>query len=62
MSYSHILPLSAKTSLMLGVHKAGFRREGHIILFNVQIKSNGYYYGSTLNTNNIITMSILENS
>ena len=22
--------LSAKTSLMLGVHKAGFRREGHI--------------------------------
>ena len=24
--------LSAKTSLMLGVHKAGFRREGHKFL------------------------------
>ena len=24
------MTLSAKTSLMLGVHKAGFRREGHI--------------------------------
>ena len=23
--------LSAKTSLMLGVHKAGFRREAHIL-------------------------------
>ena len=35
--------LSAKTSLMLGVHKAGFRREGHflklfIIYFNLIYK------------------------
>ena len=27
---SKYVTLSAKTSLMLGVHKAGFRREGHI--------------------------------
>ena len=30
--------LSAKTSLMLGVHKAGFRREGHIICTNLAIR------------------------
>ena len=28
--------LSAKTSLMLGVHKAGFRREAHIIMLIVK--------------------------
>ena len=28
------MTLSAKTSLMLGVHKAGFRREGHNLWFN----------------------------
>ena len=27
--FTNIVTLSAKTSLMLGVHKAGFRREGH---------------------------------
>ena len=34
--------LSAKTSLMLGVHKAGFRREAHIyvITFNVMIRNS----------------------
>ena len=32
--------LSAKTSLMLGVHKAGFRREGHIC----QMKGDIFLY------------------
>ena len=30
--------LSAKTSLMLGVHKAGFRREGHILYMKSAMK------------------------
>ena len=35
----NIVTLSAKTSLMIEVHKAGFCREGHIILGN-----QGYMY------------------
>ena len=30
VSRAKYVTLSAKTSLMLGVHKAGFRKEGHI--------------------------------
>ena len=30
-----IVTLSAKTSLMLGVHKAGFRREGQLLMNHI---------------------------
>ena len=46
------MTLSAKTSLMLGVHKAGFRREGHNISFQWCLKRP--------HTSYIINMLFLE--
>ena len=45
--------LSAKTSLMLGVHKAGFRREGHIschyyFVFDICLMLRYYLYLANL--------------